>query len=306
MAEMKATSFRISEEDVEKFKAFMEKEGIKTQAEGFKSIMQTVELAQAKGIIKNREKEIELFEDTINRLMGYYLNSLEINQHSEQRIREQLSKEIDTKDTVITNLQAQLKALKEENSSLNNSYKNIESNNKQLQQQVTDLNKSITEKNSSIEMLNRNNNNLQDQLAEYKQYKDQYKDLEKQLEQLQAEIKEKNNNINTLVNTNQQLQNQLTNKEEMLEIYKNDKEELKESINSLLEKHKEELKEIKLEHKEQLKEAKLEYKAQLKEAKEEKITDYKLKIDNLKKALEEAQELNKQYFKSIGVKEREE
>ena len=71
MAEIKATSFRVSEEDIAKFKEFAEEQGY-NQAEAFKSIMQTVEMAKAKNMIKDRAKEIEVFQDTINNLMSMF------------------------------------------------------------------------------------------------------------------------------------------------------------------------------------------------------------------------------------------
>ena len=83
MADIKATSFRVSDEDIAKFKEFADKEGY-NQAEAFKSIMQTVEMAKAKNIIKDRAKEVEVFQNTINDLMSYFLNSLNVNQTSEE------------------------------------------------------------------------------------------------------------------------------------------------------------------------------------------------------------------------------
>ena len=66
MADIKATSFRINEDDIAKFKEFAEEQGY-NQAEAFKSIMQTVEMAKAKNMIKDRGKEIETFQDKIGR-----------------------------------------------------------------------------------------------------------------------------------------------------------------------------------------------------------------------------------------------
>ena len=114
MAEIKATSFRVSEEDIAKFKEFAEENGY-NQAEAFKSIIQTMEMAKAKGMIKDRAKEIEVFQNTINNLMSMFLNSLNVNQTSEERIREELSQELQTKDNTIGNLYEQLQDLKADN-----------------------------------------------------------------------------------------------------------------------------------------------------------------------------------------------
>lgn len=223
MADLKATSFRLNEEDIEKFKAFMEQEGIKTQADGFKSIMQTVEMAQAKGQIKDRAKEIDLFQDTINRLMGYYLNSLEVNQNSEERIREELNKELNTKDSTITNLQDQLKDLREDNKTLKDKSKTLDNNNKELQQQLQKLQEDLSDKQRSMAKLNANNDLLQEQLAEYKKYKEEYNKLnqsyqeqiDKSQEQLTTLQQTHKEDINKLQESYQEkidkLQEQLTN-----------------------------------------------------------------------------------------------
>lgn len=305
MADIKATSFRVAEEDIEKFRAFMEKQGIKTQADGFKSIMQTVELAQAKGQIKDRAKEVELFQDTINRLMGYYLNSLEVNQNSEERIREELSKELNTKDNTISNLQDQLNQLKEDNKTLKDTFKNLESSNKELQNQVQDLNNSITEKKKSLEIANRNNINLQDQLAEYRQYKEQYNNLEKtykaqidklqkQLQQLQEEIKEKDKAINDLTNSNIKMKDKIATSDYVEELHKGINEglkleiaELKANTDLLEQKHKEELKEIKAEYKEQLEQSRKDIAERCKVTYAIRVLDKEKEIHELNKKIEQ-------------------
>lgn len=227
MADLKATSFRISEEDLEKFKQFMEQEGIKTQADGFKSIMQTVEMAQAKNLIKDRAKEVEVFQDTINRLMSYYLNSLEVNQNSEERIREELSKELSTKDNTISTMYEQLQEVKVDNKCLNEDLTNAQNQIDISMQSIKDLNDNVKNLKSQLEIANRNNNNLQEQVAEYKQYKDNYKTIEKELEQLKADNTNKDNTINQLNNDNKQLNDKIKNDSIMSEFYKNNITELK-------------------------------------------------------------------------------
>jgi len=255
MADIKATSFRVNEDDLEKFKQFMDKEDIKTQADGFKAIMQSVEMAKAKGIIKDRPKEIELFQDTINRLMGYYLNSLEANQNSEEIIREALQKELSTKDNTIRTMYEQLQELKADKSSLEGNSKEIESKSKELQEQLQKANSDNAEKSKSIDKLNSNNDLLQEQLQEYKQYKEQYKALEEQLEQLKADNSTKDNTINDLTNSNKQLQDKLNNNADMLVFYKENISKLESNIDaykadmkSLEDTHKQEVAEVKAEH----------------------------------------------------------
>jgi chromosome segregation ATPase len=247
MADLKATSFRLNEEDLEKFKQFMDNEGIKTQAEGFKAIMQSVEMAKAKGMIKDRAKEIEVFQDTINNLMSYFLNSLNVNQTSEERIREELQKELSTKDNTISALYEQVQELKADNETFKGNEKIKETIIKQASEEVKKLQKDIEDKQSQLDIANRNNNNLQDQVAEYKQYKDNYKTIEKELEQLKAEHEALKDTNNKLTNDNVLLNDKVKNNSDMIEFYKSNNVELKDNIKALEIEHKQAIQEVKTE-----------------------------------------------------------
>lgn len=254
MADIKATSFRVSEDDISKFKEFADKEGY-NQAEAFKSIMQTVEMARAKNMIKDRGKEIEVFQDTINNLMSMFLNSLNVNQTSEERIREELQKELSTKDNTISTMYEQLQELKADKSSLEINSKEMESKSKELQEQLQKANAEISEKSKSIDKLNSNNDLLQEQLQEYKKYKEQYKALEKQLDQLKADNSNKDNTINDLTNSNKQFQDKLNNNADMISFYKENISKLESDIGTykadikiLEDTYKREVAEVKVEH----------------------------------------------------------
>ena len=104
MAEIKGTSLRVNEDDLKKFKEYM-KEFDLTQAETFQAIINSFEMAKAKNLITDRAKEIEVFQSTVNNLTSMFISSLAINQTSEERIRESLSAELNTKDKLISNLQ---------------------------------------------------------------------------------------------------------------------------------------------------------------------------------------------------------
>ena len=86
---------------MEKFKN-LHKNGL-NQAEAFKSIIKTVEMAKAKNIIKDRAKEVEVFQDTINNLMSYFLNSLMLIKHRGKNKR-RVKQELQTKDNTIDNV----------------------------------------------------------------------------------------------------------------------------------------------------------------------------------------------------------
>lgn len=255
MAEIKATSFRIVDEDNDKFKQFMDKEGYKTQAEGFKAIMQAVEVAQAKNAIKDRAKEIETFQDTINKLVGYYLNSLEVNQNSEERIREELSKELQTKDNAISTMYEQLEELKSTMKYKSEQYNILEGKLQETQEALMSKSQDCIRLEKQIDKLNSNNDLLQEQLQEYKGYKDDYKNLEKDLEKLKSDIEKKDVVIQGFTTDNQQLKDKITNLSDMAEFYKNeinnkDKSisEYKSDIKALEDKHNNQIENIKADH----------------------------------------------------------
>ena len=258
MADIKATSFRVNEEDIAKFKEFTEKEGY-NQAEAFKFIMQTVEMAKAKNMISDRAKEIETFQDTINNLMSMFLNSLNVNKSSEERIREELSREINLKDTTITTMLEQLEEVKAENNNLKDTNKENNNNIKELQDQLKKATIDITDKQKNIDKLNSSNDLLQETLKEYRQYKDNYKILEKELEQLKQENIKKDNTISNLENSNKQLEDKLKNDVDMINFYKDNNLELKNNIKdykaeikALEEAYKEEIGNIKSENQKEL------------------------------------------------------
>ena len=221
MADIKATSFRLNEEDIVKFKEFAEEQGY-NQAEAFKSMIQTLEMAKAKNMIKDRAKEIEVFQDTINNLMSMFLNSLNVNQTSEERIREELSQELQTKDNTISNLYEQLQDIKADNKQLQENNKLLTDDMNAVVEDVKKLNFDIAEKQKNIDKLNSNNDLLQEQLQEYKEYKNNYKKLNSQLNQLREEHEELKKNNNKLINENELLNNKISANTDMIEFYKNE------------------------------------------------------------------------------------
>ena len=215
MADIKATSFRVSEEDITKFKEFAEENGY-NQAEAFKNMIQTLEMAKSKNMIKDRAKEIEVFQDTINKQMEMFLNSLNVNQTSEERIREELSQELQTKDNTISNLYEQLQEVKAINDELKADNKEYGDALKTTNKLFEDAEKSNADKQKNIDKLNSNNDLLQEQLQEYKQYKEKYKSLEEELEQLKNNNAELQDNNNKLENNINSLNDKLKNNFDML------------------------------------------------------------------------------------------
>lgn len=221
----KVTSMRLNEDDLDQFKEFAKENGL-NQQQAFNSLLNMVKLENAKEKLGDRAKSIETFKDTINRAIGMYINSLEENVVAEDRIREKLSKELNTKDNTISNLQDQLQKVKADYINLEEKVGHLSEVKEVSEKEVKRLEKDILEKTNNLDIANRNNNNLQDQLAEYKMYKDNYKVLKDELDKL------KEDNVN-LINDNKQLNDKLNNNKDMLEFYKNQIEQQQQDIKSL-------------------------------------------------------------------------
>lgn len=117
MGEIKQANFRVDEERAAAFRAYCEANGI-NQATGFERMLEALELQQAKESIPSRETEISEFERCLRHLQGAYLNSLELNEQAEARIREEFARQLDAKDRTIANNQDQIDTLKGEKSRL--------------------------------------------------------------------------------------------------------------------------------------------------------------------------------------------
>ena len=127
----KISALRVNIGDEESFKQYLKDNGY-TQAEGFKNLVALMELDNAKEQLSDRAKEIDTFRDTVNKLIGFYINSLEVNQVAEDRIREEVKKELSTKDNTIRNLQEQLQEQKKKIEKIKAESKEISNNNKTL------------------------------------------------------------------------------------------------------------------------------------------------------------------------------
>lgn len=113
MGEVRQTNFRVDQDTADKFREFCAAAGM-NQAQGFDHVMQVLELDRAKEAVPSRATEIEEYEMHVKAIMSAYMNSLEINNNAEDRIKEQFSTALESKDKTIQDLQAQIMRLKDE------------------------------------------------------------------------------------------------------------------------------------------------------------------------------------------------
>lgn len=111
MAEIKQNNFRIDQSDADAFRKFCDENGL-SQAQGFGHLLQVFELDRAKNVTPSRATEIEEFERNVKAITAAYLNSLEINNNAELRIREEYDTALASRDKTIMDLQEKNEKLK--------------------------------------------------------------------------------------------------------------------------------------------------------------------------------------------------
>lgn len=256
MSDIKPASFRLDVTTTEKFKELANGLGL-TQDKMLRDLMSSFELDNAKNNLGDRAKEIEEFQNHSQRVINIYLNSLELNQNSEARIKEQFSEKLLMKQDIISNLQNQLNANKEELKNNNLLLTNTLNDNGKLDDELKQLKDTLKTKESLISEYKNKIDTLTTLVTEYQEYKNKIDLVKAELEEA-VKIKETANySIQEL-----KLENDTLNKNiDLLET-------------SIIE-YKNTISEIKLENKENLNEIKLEKKAALENQKDEisKITN---------------------------------
>ena len=97
-------SFRMDGPTADQFSLFAKEKGI-TQDEAMCELLEFYRLVEAKKLDPSRAKEIENFIDHIRVLIYEYVRSLEIERHTEEKLRQEFINCIQSKDETIAKLQ---------------------------------------------------------------------------------------------------------------------------------------------------------------------------------------------------------
>lgn len=244
MNEIKPVSIRISEEDQGKFKEYAVENGI-SQADAFASMIGLLELEKAKSTLGDRAKSIEVFRETTTKLVNFYLNSLEENITTEDRIRDEMSKELKVKDDTILNFMQQLDELKISDDLSKEKIDKFTNDIETLKDMLNKANNDISDKQSNIEKLNSSNDLLQENLKEYKGYRETNKELQEELSKCNVNNTELLDKYRTLENINKQLEDKIKNHDEMIDFFKSNNIELKTEMKDIQNKHIKEIDDLK-------------------------------------------------------------
>lgn len=105
-------NLRLEEETVEKFRTFCKKNEV-TNAQAFDMMLSALELEQAKTKVGPRAKEIEQYQMHIKSLLNSFVNSIEMNETAEERIRGEFRRQLEVKDKIIEEFTNKIKGAEE-------------------------------------------------------------------------------------------------------------------------------------------------------------------------------------------------
>ncbi|MGL4991125.1 MAG: hypothetical protein ACRCYE_14025 [Sarcina sp.] len=274
MNENKRVTFRLNEEEIEKFKVFTEEYNL-SQADGFAKLIESMELSKAKAVVSDRAKEVGALENHLAAIQSIYLTALEINQNAEITIKENYSKELNSKDQIIIQLQQEQKEFKGKLEQI----KEVSKINKDLNKVIEDINKQLTDKIEEVKKVNESNSTLNGIVAEYKGYKASNRELERGIKEVQLKFSEGETIIKDLNNKLKNTENELSNiKEFYQEQLKEIKSDNKQALSDICQTYENSIKALKIEHKQEIQDLKKENKENILELKAE----YKQEVDKLK------------------------
>lgn len=105
--ELKTRSFRISEDTADRFKQLCVSFG--NQNSALDALIATYEMQQAKTVITERQTDVSDFDAHLQALQKSFLHSLELTENTEDRIRQEFQRQLDSKDYTISDLQDSLR-----------------------------------------------------------------------------------------------------------------------------------------------------------------------------------------------------
>lgn len=203
MGDIKQTNFRIDQKSADAFRRFCEDNGM-NQAQGFDHIMQVVELDRAKAITPGRIVEIENFEKSIKDIMAAYLTSIEINNNTEERIKEQFSSSIEQKEQTICELHEKINRLQIDNDEMKKTMFEAKEREKNANEQMESAKRSAADQERINSMLTLQLADVTKKLEGYDNLIEFNATLQEKISDLDEQIKAAENNVKQI-----QLQNEI-------------------------------------------------------------------------------------------------
>ena len=204
----KVRSMRISNEVIDQFKAISKSLNM-NQDSALKELMDTYELVQQRLVLSSKEDDIDRFQKYLKSLSTMFMSSLQENSDMKNLIRQEFERELQLKDSLLSEKQEELKKLgseladmkkeseilKKENTELHDKVEAFQQNldTKDLlisdkDKQIGNLNEVISDKKEEIVKLNSKLSRLEDSMSEIDTLKANVSKLEKAIQDKQKEI----------------------------------------------------------------------------------------------------------------------
>lgn len=257
MGDIKQTNFRIDEDKANAFRKFCDENNL-SQATGFDYLIQILELDQAKSIVSNREMEISEFELHAKALVRSFINSLEICNNTEERVRQEFITLLDSKDRMISDYQSEIDKLKDKISDDEYLVQQAFNNQKEAKAEAQNLKQQLELVNEQYKSCTENNNALITSVARAEEIAKKYEHEAHLYAGVMTELEE----------------------------YKKKYENAQAAIDKIKGKHDDEINMLKQTHEYELKQKEIENKLEINKANDAIRTEYQNKIDELKSLYE--------------------
>lgn len=116
IVDAKVRSIRATDEVYDKFKGIVDEFANSNEALG--SLITTWEMQQARAILTTREMDITDFNSHVRSLQEAFVHSLELQENTETRVRQEFQTLLTSKDEIISELQERAKAAEDEKKNL--------------------------------------------------------------------------------------------------------------------------------------------------------------------------------------------
>lgn len=173
---MKTRSFRISEEVSEKLKAICGE--FPNQSVALESLISAYEVQNATAVLTDRQTDISDYNSHMQALQTAFLHSLEVNENAESRIRQEFQRQLESKDSIISDLQERIRK--------------AESDAERATEQAAIT---AAEANASVEQVIKENDSLQEKLNSSDK---QVSELSVRLTSVQSQVTDKQQIIDNL------------------------------------------------------------------------------------------------------------
>lgn len=204
----KVRSMRISNEVIDQFKAISKSLNM-NQDSALKELMDTYELVQQRLVLSSKEDDIDRFQKYLKSLSTMFMSSLQENSDMKNLIRQEFERELQLKDSLLSEKQEELKKLGSELADMKKESEILKKENTELHdkveafqqtldtkdllisdkdKQIGNLNEVISDKKEEIVKLNSKLSRLEDSMSEIDTLKANVSKLEKAIQDKQKEI----------------------------------------------------------------------------------------------------------------------